>query len=773
VTTLRRFIGYTRPFLRKTSYGLRGFAGPSHNYRTRYLTIAVRASCCDDLVPDHTRDSFIGRRETYWSKDIGTVLSTLDDACGKAMNLQLEGQLHLAEQMYRSILEAQPAHAVASHCLGMLSVQLRRPADGLPYLLAALNAHPENPDYWLGYLEALLQAGQIGSAKAALALGRQHGLSGEAVEQFARRLPAVAAQSPGPTRAERRREALILRREDQALLDMIAQRRFVEGLAQARTMTERFPGHGLGWKILGALMWAEGRTDEALTAMQTSVRLLPQDPEAFSNFGVSLANLKRYDEAETHLRRALTIDPAFAGAHYRLGMAYELQGRYGEAESALRNAVSLRSKPTSVDDEQGFSNLLYLLSHNADVGADSLFAEHRRFAECVESPLRGSWMQHTNTSDPERRLQIGLVSGDLREHSVATFLEPALARLTGRSNLELHAYYNHSAADGVTARLREHFHHWHPISSLTDVELTKRISDDRIDILVDLSGHTALNRLPAFARKPAPVQASWLGYPGTTGLQAMDYYLADRDWLTPGEFERLFSEKLVFLPDRWAFQTHADAPAVGALPALKTRHLTFGSFHRIGKINSATVRMWSELLVALPQSTLLAVGIPLDGQHDRLKQQFAAQGIAPERLTFHDRCTMDVYLALHRQVDIGLDTYPYSGATTTMHSLSMGVPTLTVAGATSTARACAGILKKVGLDGFIATNPGNFVEKGVYWARHLTALAEERAGLRSRLQQSPGGQPELIAAHLEVALRHMWRRWCAGLPAVSFDTSAV
>jgi predicted O-linked N-acetylglucosamine transferase (SPINDLY family) len=251
----------------------------------------------------------------------------------------------------------------------------------------------------------------------------------------------------------------------------------------------------------------------------------------------------------------------------------------------------------------------------------------------------------------------------------------------------------------------------------------------------------------------------------------MDYYLADQHWLPPGRFARLFTEKLAYLPDRWAFELHPDIPPIGPLPALKTAHLTFGSFHRLGKITPAAIQLWSQLLLAQPQARMLLVGIPLDGEQKPLLQSFVAQGIDVERLTLVDRCPVARYLELHNQVDIALDTQPYSGATTTMHSLSMGVPTLTLAGTTSQARACAGILANIGLDGFTAGDASGLIEKSRYWADHLPELAELRAGLRTRLQNSPGGQPGLIAGHLEAALRHMWKGWCAGLPPESFHSS--
>ena len=456
-------------------------------------------------------------------------------------------------------------------------------------------------------------------------------------------------------------------------------------------------------------------------------------------------------------------------------MTYELQGRYAEAEKSLREgrAIGLKSKNVAGDDELSYSHLLFIASHNPSIGPAELYAEHRQYGEAIEGPRRASWPRHANPREPERRLKVGFVSGDLHEHSVGQFLEPIVARLKTRPGLELHAYRTNPVEDALSRRLQSHFRSWTSVGAFTDDRLASKIQEDKIDVLIDLSGHTGHNRLPVFARKPAPVQVSWLGYPGTTGLGAMDYYLADRCWLPPGRFDGMFTEKLVYLPDRWAFRTHADAPAVGPLPALETGALTFGSFHRLGKINAATVELWSRLLLALPRSILRVAGIPVNGPQQALLDQFAAHGIGPERVTCHARSTMDVYLAFHNQVDIALDTLAYSGATTTMHSLSMGVPTLTVAGATPQARACAGILTNLGLEAFVAADAADFLDKARHWAGRLGELAELRRQLRARVQRSPGGQPEFIAAHLEAAMRHMWRGWCANLPPRVFDTSLL
>jgi predicted O-linked N-acetylglucosamine transferase (SPINDLY family) len=679
----------------------------------------------------------------------------LVDACGKAMDLQLAGQLGIAEEMYRSILETEPTHAVANHCLGMIKVQMRRPAEGLPLLLAALNAHPEFPDYWLGYLEALLQAGQVAAVTEALALGRQHGLAGRAVEEFALRLATARS----------------IQEQSDVLMSMIAQNRLGEALHLARSMTEHFPDHGFGWKSLGALLWGQRRAEEAVGPMRKSVQFLPLDAEAHSNFGVVLLIRKQRTEALQALERAIEIDPRFAAAHYHLGLTYLAEHRFAEAEASLRTAVELRPDYLTSEVKPLHSDLLFLFAHNPSIDADTLFAEHRRFGELLETPPDPSLSTHMNSRDPDRRLRIGFVSGDLRDHSVAKFLGPIVARLAEHPRVDLHAYSNNPNDDAVTARLRGLFAHWHTIATLDDAQLAKRIESDGIDILIDLHGHTGGNRLRAFARKPAPVQVSWLGYPATTGLRAMDYYIADRHWLPPGQFDHLFTEKLAYLPDRWAFQIHPDTPAVNPLPAPHENRLTFGSFHRASKLNESTLAAWCALMRALPTSRLLLADITSGVQQCTLTKRFAALGIAADRLWFHERCPMSRYLALHHHVDIALDAHPYGGGTTTMHSLSMGVPTLTVAGRTSAGRAGAGIMTGVGLEGFVAANVGDFVAKGVFWSGHISELATIRAQMRDRLKQYPGGDPSLIAAHLEAALRHMWRRWCAGLAPESFHSS--
>jgi predicted O-linked N-acetylglucosamine transferase (SPINDLY family) len=368
-------------------------------------------------------------------------------------------------------------------------------------------------------------------------------------------------------------------------------------------------------------------------------------------------------------------------------------------------------------------------------------------------------------------LRIGFVSPDLCNHAVASFIEPVLAHLSRYPQLSLHAYYNNIIEDAVTQRLRGYLAHWHPISGISDTALAQKIRADGIDILIDLSGHTGKNRLLTFARKPAPVQASWMGYPGTTGLNAVDYYLADRFFLPPGKFSSQFTEKIVRLPANAPFLPSIEASSVNDLPALSNGHVTFGSFNRPSKINRSVIALWSQLLRALPNSRMLLGGMPEEDKYGTLIEWFVEEGIAPDRLDFHIRSDMQCYLALHHQVDICLDTFPYNGATTTLHALWMGVPTLTLAGHTTASRQGAATLGHVGLEAFVAHDAEDFVQKGISWTSDLAELSNIRTGLRERFAKSAMNQPALIAAGLQRALRIMWQRWCEGLPPALIDAS--
>lgn len=565
----------------------------------------------------------------------------------------------------------------------------------------------------------------------------------------------------------------------------------------ALSLTQRYPDHGFGWKVLGLLYEKQDRLEDALRATRRAIALLPDDASTYNNLGAALFKLDRPIEAEASFKKALAIVPAYANARSNLGALLHKADRKQEAELHFKTALTVepnnaranfhlgellfsssrlaeaetylrRSVSTTPDSAPPLTALLFCLSHHVSVEAHQLLDEHLAFGEQFEARLRADWQPHANSKDPTRTLQVGFVSGDLYDHAVASFLEPVLKFLAPKHTLILHAYYTHTLEDAVTQRLRTYFPHWHAVASLSDVDLANKIRADDIDILFDLSGHTARNRLLTFARKPAPIQVSWIGYPGTTGLQAMDYRICDRFWLPPGEFDWLFTEKLAYLPCGSIFQPSEHAPPVNTLPALENGYVTFGSFNRSNKLNESVIVLWSMLLQAVPTARMVLGGISPDSQTN-LIQTFTQAGIEQSRLTFFPRSTISQYLALHLQVDICLDTFPYNGGTTTDHASWMGVPTLTLAGETPPSRSGARLMALFGLDEFVATSIEDFVSKGLYWAEHLTELSAIRSELRTRFEASDRGQPETFVDKLDVLLRMMWQRWCNDLPPASIE----
>ena len=623
-------------------------------------------------------------------------------------------------------------------------------------------------------------------------------------------------------------------REVETIFRLYQQRNFVKTESLTQSFLTRHPKHGAAWKVRGAVLQVLGRTEESITAKRNAVDLLPNDAEAhfnlayglqlqgrlidaveqyikalqikpdhadaYNNLGNALKMLGRLEEAEIFCRQAIAIQPDMANAHNNLGNVLQERGQWSQAQLSYREALKykpdwaeaynnlaislqyqglldeahacfrkvLQNRP---DWSAAHSNLLYCLSHDVMLDPQALYAEHLAFAEQVETPLRASWPAHGNDKDPNRQLQVGIVSGDLYNHAIASFLEPVIKHLHASSELSLHAYYTHIAKDAVTERLHTCFSHWHDVPKLGDAELADKIRADGIDILIDLSGHTGHNRLPTFARKPAPVQATWMGFPGTTGLQAMDYYIGTPAAVPPG-LEWQLTEKPVFLPASAPFRPDPLAPAVNALPALSNGYITFASFNRPSKLSASVIALWSMLLNRLPSARLLLAATPKD-HHTAMIESFAQYGVESDRLFFAPRTTMEAYLAQHHHADICLDTFPYAGGTTSLHALWMGLPTLTLAGETVPSRTGAIVMDQVGLDQFIATSIEDFVEKGVYWAEHIDELAALRASMRERFAASPSGQPELIAAHLQTALRTMWQRWCNGLPPAPIDTTQL
>lgn len=707
----------------------------------------------------------------------------IDQAMQAAHHEAATGNPDQAGALYGAVLALEPGHAGAHHGLGLLAHRAGDAASAVPHFAAALQADPDQAAHWLDYLEALVAARQFATAAELLALGRGNGLQGPEVDAIEGQLASAGA----PDAAE----------IDAASL-LYAQGRTEEAGAAARALIARFPQHLFGWKLLGGVAHRQGDAELSLHAMAMSARFGPDDAETHSNLGLLLLRANRLGDAEQVLRRAIVLQPDNANALNHLGMTLAELGRLPEAQASAKAALALEpqhegaritlalvlqagSLPLEAvaiyrellahnpDHTDAWSNMLFCLSEMSQVTPQALFAEHRRYAEQLERrtpPPTG----FDNPPEPERCLRVGFVSGDLRNHAVANFIEPVFERLAGRAGVALHVYYNRTLHDPATERLRGHIAHWRDVAALDDAALEALVRSDGIDILFDLSGHTAFNRLPAFARRMAPLQVSWIGYPGTTGLAAMDYVLADRKFLPHGQFDHLFTERLVQLPLSVPFHPAAGAPEVGPLPALAQGHLTFASFNRPSKINHEVVKTWAALLRAVPDARMLLAGLPERDGRDRIVAWLDQEGVAAHRLEFHDRTGIIDYLALHNRVDLVLDTFPYTGGTTTMNAGWMGVPTLTLAGGSVPGRQSASFLEHQGLQQFIAHDRDDFVAKGVAICADLAALAAIRARLRGRFALAGSDTMGRVADGVEHALRLMWRRWCQGLPAASFET---
>jgi predicted O-linked N-acetylglucosamine transferase (SPINDLY family) len=506
---------------------------------------------------------------------------------------------------------------------------------------------------------------------------------------------------------------------------------------------------------LGLALTALGRGEEAHASFLEAIRLDPGYPEAHSNLAVLFERYGRTTESIFSSMEALRLRPDYPEAHHNLANAFKSQGRHDEALTHYREA--LRLKP---DYPEAHSALLFTLCYPAALSPEQLFAEHAAFGAAHSFPAA----PHDNDPDPQRALRIGYISADLRDHAVARFIEPVLKH-HDRSRFLICCYSNVSVPDATSTRLMGLAGRFVNLAGMPDHEAAALIRRDRIDILVDLSGHTAGNRLTLFARKPAPVQVTWLGYPQTTGLNAMDYRITDAVSDPPGESERFHTERLLRLPDTFScFAPPAEAPPVGVLPALSRSAISFGSFNNPAKITQETVELWAGALRLVTGSRMLIKGYALAdaGSRARLLGLFEAQGIDAGRLELRGNTAgYREHLQLYGAVDIALDCYPYNGTTTTCEALWMGVPVVTLAGRSHRSRVGAALLQSVGLSSLVADSPQNFPGLAAALAQDLERLARLRGALRQRMAGSPLTDGAGFTGHLEAAYRAIWQNWCA------------
>ena len=737
------------------------------------------------------------------------------------------GRLDEAQAAYLAALQANPYSPEAEHGLAWLAVQRGDWRSALPRFKRAITLRPWEPEFWISQIEALFQLGQDEAVHRMLHRAGQSGLPAGRLAGFEarlheRRLDALARRVKASGRTPQNASQAPMA-EVMALRELFLKRRFDEASATATDLVRRYPLCAFGWRVLGASQSASGSQEASLEALRIACDLDPGSADVRMNLALALHELGRLDEAEAAYRAVLAAQPSNVRALVNIGLllnarhdpdaetmlrearrlgandhrvALPLGGylrdreNYDEAVGLLEEAIAADPQnPTGIAAlsvcylglgrheeaaslfrrlrDAGASHLgaldiaLFVGSHIAEITPDELFALHRRYGEMVEASV----VPHVfwdNDRDPDRKLRVGFVSGDLRRHAMASFLIPLWESLD-RSRFEVFAYSNHRTSDEVTARLRSLADGWCDIIGMSDETAANRIRQDRIDVLVDLSGHTGFNRLGVFAFKPSPVQISWAGYPATTGLSRMDYYMLDTVYAPPGRLDEQFAERLLRVPANSSFMPEAESPPVHPLPSGSGAAFTFGSFNRMSKVTPATLDLWGRLMAEVPESRLL-IGAIDPPNVERVLKHLGGIGIDPSRIEFMPRTGMKQYLDAHSRVDLLLDTYPYAGGTTTCHALWMGVPTLTLAGETLPSRTGVAIMGRLGLWSFVAENQDQFVALGRGWA-HLsrrTELMALRDTLRERFLASDLGSPRLAIEGFEDGVRQTWRRWCRG-----------
>jgi predicted O-linked N-acetylglucosamine transferase (SPINDLY family) len=528
-----------------------------------------------------------------------------------------------------------------------------------------------------------------------------------------------------------------------------------EALAAYRQAIRLKPDHAEAHNNLGNVLRDKGRLEDAIAAYRRAVELKPDLAHAHNNLGNAAKDLGRLEEAVNFYRQAIRIAPDYGNAHNNLGNALKDLGQLDEAIACYRRAIGLMP-----DHAEAHGALVFTLQYHPACDAKMIHEEARRWNQRHAEPLAHFIQPHANNRDPDRRLRIGYVSADFRRHSVGYFLLPLLEH-HDRQFGDLFCYCNRQLLDDFTQRMKRACPNWRNILNLSDQDAANRIRSDAIDILVDLSGHTAGNRLLLFALKPAPIQVTYLGYPNTTGMTAMDYRLTDALADPPGLTDELNVEKLWRLPGcAWCYAAPPDPPQVAAR---SPGPITFGCFNAFAKINEPLVAIWAKLLERVAGSRLLlkSAGAGAASAQRRLAEQFAKHGISGERIEMRGQIADSrQHLNFYGRVDVALDSYPYNGTTTTCEALWMGVPVVSLAGRSHACRVGASLLGSVGLPELVAQTPEQYVQIAADLAGDLPRLAELRRTLRGQMEKSPLMDAARFARNVEAAYRQMWRNWC-------------
>lgn len=639
----------------------------------------------------------------------------------------------VAKERLKKVLDQDPRNGAAHHELGLIYFSEGDHHAGLMMLKRALGLEPKKKEYWLDYIEGLIQSNKLEKAWVVIWVGRTLGLSDHDV---AKALDFISSNNKVNLSRDKAGVHQLILKECQAV-DCLPQN-IIDVYAPLK-------GHyqmEIGDKAIHSSQFAE-----AEVAYKDVLALMPLSVDAYSKLGTAQQCMGRFSEAVDHYQRAIKLGLRSAVTYSNLGSALKDLGRLEEAEAQFRQAISL-----SPHFGVARSNLLFSLNYIHQATPEQRLSEALIYGQLVAKKALHTYSSW-KLSQSHHKLRIGFVSGDFRSHPVGYFLEALIANID-KNTFELIAYYSAPQEDSHTLKLKSHFDEWQSLMGKSDVVAAKLIHDDAIDILIDLSGHTSGNRLGIFAYKPAPIQITWLGYFATTGLKEIDYLLGD-PYVTPECEQHHFSEKIWQLPDSYlCFSPPISSVVVRELPALQNGYITFGCFNTLPKLGDAVIKLWSEILHSVPNSKLFLKNKQLDDPvvKAQLIKRFNQLDIPAIRLILEGVSGYDQYLDSYNQVDIALDPFPYPGGTTTVEGLWMGVPCLTMRGARFISHNCESIAHNSGQADWIAKDERDYLAKAIFFSKDFNSLSIMRAGLREKLAKSPLMDAPRFARNFEKAL---------------------
>jgi protein O-GlcNAc transferase len=639
-----------------------------------------------------------------------------------AVNHHKNGRINEAMEIYMRILKSHPDHPDANHLLGILSHQTGHHETGLKLVRKAIRIRPDFAAYHLSLGNIFLD--QKKPEKASLSYQKCIDLH-----------PGYA----------------------QAYLNLgsahDAMGRLDAAIACFRKAIELAPHFASAYNNLGNALTKKEKFDEAVFFLKKAVELNPGLYEVFNNLGNALVKQLKLDEALEMFRRVVSLHPGYSKAYRNMANVYTLMGKQEKAIACYRQALA--ADPGNYDAHTG---LLFALNYLPDISPQEIYSESCEWARRhIPSCPRQKILKRRGV---ERKLSIGYVSADFKIHPVASFMMPVL-EAHDRTKVEIFCYYSNQYYDEISRQYQALSDHWLQCEKMADGELAERIRTDRIDILVDLSGHTAGNRLLVFARKPAPVQVSWLGDIATTGLKTMDYRLTSIDASPPGS-ENYYTEKLYRFINHlwWCYRPQANMPDVQPSPAFANKCITFGYTNNYAKITPGLIAIMIEILKKTPGSRLAMVGVPEGSARSALLAECIDNGIGKERLIIYGKIDLASFLAFHSGIDITLDPFPYNGGTTTCDALWLGVPVVTRKGETFASRMGYAIVKNIGLPELAAETWEEYVNIAVSLAAKREKLNNLRLSMRQRMTNSPICDVPGFTKVLETAYRRMWKKWC-------------